>query len=239
MKQLNFKDKCRVAAGWFLVKTGQLSHDDFTEEELNALIAPYFPQTLEVDVPAGSATLVCEESELSMPISTNRLTLSLLTRFQVVVLGNPLYRAHVIATLSALPDYQAEDKRLDIVDIKLDQLSLVHDEYSLVKDASFLLQQLPPVSLANVLTSPLKRVINKVTGGFSDSAINYLQAFTKGNKQRLLEDHSPAIEKALLNKLAELDLSVSMSEQVWREYLFRLLGQKVTVEDHRLRFWLS
>lgn len=222
-----------------MVRTHQLKHDDFTEQELNDLITPYFPQTLEVDVPAGTAELRCEQSELSMPIATNRLTLSILTTFQVVVLGNPLYRAHVIATLSALPDYNVAAKQLDIVDVRLDQLSLVQDEYSLVKDASFLLQQLPPVSIANALTSPFKRVINKVTGGFSQSALNYLQAFTQGNKQRLLEDHSPAIEKALLNKLADVDLTVTMRDTEWREYLFKLLGQKVTVEDHRLRFWLS
>ncbi|MFC3094948.1 DUF1439 domain-containing protein [Alteromonas sediminis] len=239
MKNLSFMDKCRFIGGWFLIKTGRLSFDAFTEDELNQLLAPYFPLQMHVEVPVGNAKLNCVEAEVSMPADVNELQLNLLTEFHVDVLGNPVYRAHILAVIKGTPHYDASTHTVEITDISLNTLALVHDEYSMVKDTSSLIQQLGPLAIAGSFTSPLKSIVNSVTGGLSNAALHYLQSFTQGNKQKLLEQHKPAIEKALKAKLHTIDTHFTMRDTHWREYLFSRFGDRVSVDDHLLKFWLS
>lgn len=247
MKYLSFTDKCRVLFAGCLIKLKVLKHDQFSEAELNELIAKFFPQELAVDVPVGEATLVCHQGVLSMPQTTNKITLSLDTTFNISMVGNPIYRAHVSAKLSASPLYNVAQSKLQLIDITLDKLQLIDDEYSLVKDTSSLIKQISSIStplqsslsIAAALAFPVKQVVNTLTGGLSDASIHYLQSFTQSNKQKLLADHRPNIENALLKKCYEEDLSISMNDSIWREYLFKRFGKRVSVENRELKFWMT
>jgi len=239
MKKLNLMDKLRVIGGWFLVKTGKLTYDAFTQEELNTLLAPYFPVQIDVKVPVGNAVLTCQEGEISMPANVNEIQLNLLTDFNVEVIGNPVYRAHILAVIKGTPEYSPETATVEITNIRLHTLALVQDEYSMVRDTTSLIQQLAPVSIAGSLANPIKSLVNSFTGGLSNAALNYLQSFTQGNKQKLLEQHKPAIESAVQSRLSHLDTHFTMREDQWREYLFSRLGKRVSVDDHLLKFWLS
>ena len=239
MKQLTLADKFRYIGGWLLVKTGRLTYDAFTQSELTNLLKSFLPLQLDIDVPVGRGKFCCLEGEIIMPSQYGQIQLNLFTDFQVELMGNPIYRAHIIAILEGKPSYKIKAARLDIDDIRLHSLTLVHDEYSLIKDTSTLLQQLTPISLVNTLTAPFKHVVNTVTAGLSDSAVDYLQSYTNSNKQKLLDQHTPAIESALYQALDNLETSFTMRPSEWRESLFARFGKRVSVDDHLLKFWFS
>lgn len=239
MKELTFKEKCQVIAGWLLIKSGRFKFEIFTVDELNALLAPHLPLTLNVNVPVGKATLTCMTGNIHLPRAQNQIQLHLLTDFRVELAGNPIYRAHLKAEITAVPDYDVASKTLHFTNIQLPVLSLVDDEYSFVNDSRSILQQVPTLGLATSLVSPLKQVINTVTGGVSNAAMAYLESFTHGNKQKLLAQHRPAIEQALLAEIDQFDLHFVMRDNDWQEYLFARLGKRVSVDDHLLKFWFS
>lgn len=239
MNTLSIPDKCRVAIAWLLVKLGLLHHDDFSNDELNTILQHYFPQTLDVDIPIGTATLRCDKSTVRLVKDTHRVSLVIPQEFKIEVLANPVYRAHVITSVSAMPYFDKPAACIRFIDIRLDNIEWLNDEYSFVRDTSAVLEQLSVVSLTNTLTSPFKRILNTMTGGVSQSSLNYLKSFTQDSKQRILTNHKPAIEQAILNKLAAQNLSVALDDKIWRHYLFSRIGTRITVEQDQLRFWLS
>ena len=239
MNTLSVSDKCRVAIAWLLVKFGRLHYDDFSKEELNSVIEDYFPQLLEIDIPIGNATLNCKQGSVKLIKGTHRVSLVIPQEFKIEVLANPIYRAHVITHISAKPYFDKRQSSIRFTEVSLDNIEWVNDEYSLVQDTSALLQQLSVVSLTNTLTSPFKRLLSTVTGGLPQSSLNYLQSFTQDNKQRILTNHKPALEKAILAKLETQTLSVELDDTIWRHYLFSRIGTRITVEENQLRFWLS
>lgn len=222
-----------------MAKCGLIKYDDFTERELNSLIDKYFPFEMDVSVPIGKAKLKCVSATVKLSQASGKLGLILLNDFTVEVMGNPVYRAHITARVSTKPEYKKANARIEFNDIRLDQLELIEDEYTLVKDTSSILEQLSPVSVTSALASPFKRALNAVTGGMSESAFTYLQSFTTQNKQRILSNHQSAIEQALLTEIHARDISVNMDPTHWREYLFSRIGTHISVEDQRLRFWIS
>ncbi len=80
--------------GYCLIKSGRLQYEIFTEQELNELIAPHFPFTEPLAVPIGEGHFTCLEAQLSMPTSTNRLTVQILCAIEVKVMGSRIYKAH-------------------------------------------------------------------------------------------------------------------------------------------------
>lgn len=234
MSQLSLGDAVKLVLGYCLVKLGKLKYDRFTEQELNELIAPHFPQSFDISVPIGNGTLRLIEGQLAMPIDSQRLHLQCLAGLEIKAMGNPIYRAHAIVQLSACPRYIINESTLTLVDMKVDDIHLVNDEYALIKDTQFLIDKLLPVS--GILGSPLKQAINLLTAGTSDQALNYLNMYLGGSKQRILDFHRPQIEKQLLTEVANFDLDYEMQAHEWREMLFAKLGKTVTVESQELRF---
>ncbi|WP_100656822.1 DUF1439 domain-containing protein [Alteromonas flava] len=234
---LSFSDRLKVAAALVLVKLGKLKYDQFTEQELNDLLAPYFPQQIPIPVPIGKATLSLLEGELSMPESTNRLQLQLLCGMEVRVLGNPIYRAHLIVVVSALPDYDCTTKTLSIDTIQVDDMALVHDEYSLLKDTTKIIDSLSPVQLSSLFSSPVKSALSVLTAGSSTTAIGYLNLYIGGSKQRILDYHKPQIEEHIVNAVTAADLNFTLDPAEWRQNLFSRKGKTVVVEGRELRFY--
>ena len=78
-----------------------------------------------------------------------------------------------------------------------------------------------------------------MTAGTSDIAANYLQIYTSGSKQAVLDYHKPQIHNAIASQFTPDDLSHSMRASQWREVLFSRLGKSVRVEENVLRFYLT
>lgn len=236
MDKLSKTDWLKYAIGYCLVKLGKLKYDRFTTAELNALIVEHFPQQFDLIVPIGNGVIRIIEGVVSMPVDSVRLHLQCLAGVEVKVMGSPIYRAHAIVQISALPRYLEQTQTLTLVDIKVDDLHLVNDEYSLLKDTQFLIDKLLPVPVTGLLGAPIKQALNVLSAGTSDQALNYLKLYVGGSKQRILEYHQPQIEKALLEAVAEFDLDYQMQATQWREHLFAKLGKTVAVEESELRF---
>lgn len=242
LHQLSWRDKLNALVGYCLIKTGRLQHDVFTEQELNALIAPYFPFNEQLPVPIGEGHFTCLEGQLSMPVSTNRLTLQLLCAIDIKAMGTTIYKAHVAAGISALPNYFPASATLHLTDTRVDFIHLLNDHYSLVKDTQFIIDKLLPLPLSglgSLLGQPLRSALSLVSAGSTDQALEYLKLYLHGSTQRILDYHKPRLVKALLAKLDEKALEYTMDDAHWREFLFARYGKRVAVEERTLRFYFT
>ncbi|MDM7860306.1 DUF1439 domain-containing protein [Alteromonas sp. ASW11-36] len=236
-RPLSFADRMKVLIAMIMVKMGKLKYDQFTEQELNDLIVPYFPQTLDIPVPIGKGQLTLLEGEISMPQSTNRIQLQLLCGLEIRVLANPIYRAHLVVIVSADPHYLSQHVTLTIENIRVDEVALINDEYALLSDTSKIIDSLSPVQLSGLLATPMKSALNILTAGTSNQAINYLQLYIGGSKQKILDYHRPQIENHVIQAIAENNLTFTLDPAEWRQNLFSRLGKHVVVEQSELRFY--
>lgn len=167
----------------------------------------------------------------------NRLCIQLLASITINVAETTIYRAHLIITLSASPDYNKHESTLYFIDKQVDNIIMVNDDYALLKDTQFLLSRFVPGNLDSLLGRSLKNILSLVTVGTSDQAVEYLKLYLSGSKQAVLDFHKPQIEKAILDKMATLPLHHIMREDQWREVLFARYGKTVRVEPSSLRFY--
>ncbi|MEW9799112.1 DUF1439 domain-containing protein [Alteromonas sp. CYL-A6] len=238
MQHLKWRDKWQFALAWTLVKLGRLTHDDFTEDELNALIAPHFPQRFPLNIPVGNGTVEVMRGSVKCHEASNRLCLQALASLNVQALGAQIYRAHLMIAVSCQPRYQRDTAQLHLENMTIDSLRLINDDYGLIKDTTFLIKKfVPGFSLGSMVGQSLLGALSMMSGGISQQTLDYLLLYMDGSMQRVLDYHRPQIERALLDTLNEFDLHHQMREEHWREYLFSLLGQRVGIEDSRLRFY--
>lgn len=241
MQKLSFTDKMKVVGAYVLIKSRLHSFEDFTKRELTKYLSDTLPYSINVNVPVGQAKLVITDALITFDVIKNKLNIVLQNEFTVTVLANPIYRTHVQAIVSFTPKYQSAEGCIYPENICLDALSYIDDDYSFVSNSQQLLNKLSPVSVSvfDVFVNPVKQLVNDVTAGLSDSALHYLHSFTQNNKQKLLNEHKPTIEKALLKELNQQNFSYKLNNKHWREWLFSRLGTHITVEKDALRFWLS
>ncbi|MEC7825606.1 MAG: DUF1439 domain-containing protein [Pseudomonadota bacterium] len=242
LSQLNWQDRLHVLVGYCLLKTGRLTFDAFTEAELNDIVRPYFPIKVPLEVPIGEGSFECLEGQLTMPLSTNRLTLQLFCSVEIRALGTTIYRAHVAVSVSALPNYFPASRTLRFTDVRVDVVHLLNDRYSLLKDTQFIIDKLLPgplSGLSSLLGQPLRSALSIVTAGSTEQALAYLRLYLQGNTQRILDYHKPKIEQQLLNELESRAIGYTLSDEVWREFLFARWGKRVVVEDKSLRFYFT
>jgi hypothetical protein len=221
-----------------MVKLGKLTHDDFTVEELNALIQPALPTTVDLDIPIGTATVTVESGTISLREETNSIFFQAFTSMQVAVANSVIYRAHVVVTLSATPTYNVDDKCVSLTHTAVESIQLVNDDYALIKDTRFLLSKLVPGRLDSIIGQSLKTALSLVTAGTSDTAANYLSLYLSGSTHAILNYHKPQITQAILREIDKLPLFHTMRDDVWREALFARYGKQVGVAENRLRFYL-
>lgn len=239
MQNLSFTDKMKVVGAYVLIKSRLHSFEDFTKHELNDSLNDILPYSINVNVPVGQAKLVITDAAITFDVIKNKLNIELQNEFKVTVLSNPIYCTHVQAMVSFTPKYQPAEGCIYPSDIGLDALTYIDDDYSFVSISEQLLNKLSPASVFDAFVNPVKQLVNEATAGLSDSALHYLQSFTQNNKQKLLNEHKPTIEKALLKELHKQNFSYKLNNNHWREWLFGRLGTHITVEREALRFWMS
>ena len=237
MQQLNWQDKWRVIAGWALVKMGKLTHDDFTTEELNALIAPHFPQRFSFRPPIGDGVMTLNRGQVSLNEAANRLSVQALASLEISALSANIYRAHIMLNVSCHAHYDADGATLYLEDVRFDGARLINDDYALIKDTRFLIDKLLPAGVGGILSQSVISGLSLLSGGVSSQALDYLKLYLNGSMQRVLDYHRPQIEAVMQDALAQTELQHTMRDDHWREYLFSRLGQYVCVEENRLRFY--
>ena len=179
------------------------------------------------------------EGNVTLNSKQNRIGIQCLAALNVEVAKSTIYRAHVIFSLSATPRYNKEKATLFLEDLTTDNITLVNDDYALIKDTQFIISKFFPTQVNTLLGKPLRSALSLITAGTSDIAANYLQLYTGGSKQAVLDYHKPQIHNAITSQFTPDDLSHSMRASQWREVLFSRLGKSVRVEENVLRFYLT
>lgn len=237
---MSWQERSKIWMCGLLIKIGRLSHDDFTRDELNELLQPFFPRSFPIEVPAGAGTVRVTEARLQFNPQQQRLALECFSELELNVLDAKVYRAHVILVVSARPVYQVAEGMVRLTDVDVDVIQLVNDNFSFIKDTQDLISQVLPgltlgKSLSNLLTQPLISVASVATTGRSDKLVNYLQLFLSADKQKILDHHKPEITRKLLAQLDHDALHYQLSDG-WREQTFLRWGKQVSVEKDSLRF---
>ena len=236
MSKQSIKQKAKVFAARMLIKLGRLRHVDYHEQEILDLITPHLPHTVNVDVPYGKGTLTVEQAQLSFNATDNHVGIQLFCAFNVDYVGNPLYRAHVVVSLLAVPHYDAEQKEVRLSELDILNLHLVEDEYSLIKDAQTVLALFVPRPLQNLVTGTVKSALGFLTSGVSDASLDYARLYAEGSKQRILDYHAPQLRERLQTLKDDPDTRYALNMDDWEDRLFARYGKRVYVTNKSLRF---
>ena len=219
-----------------MIRFGKLTHDAFTLEELNDLLAPHLPYSHALSLPIGKGKVEFNEAQVTLDATNNLVNVQLWGDLQIEVLGIPLYRAHILVTFSAHPEYISGAQQVKANDVKVDHIRLVQDAYTFVQDADTILAKFIPLPGAKLLSGPMRGMMSLASAGLSESAISYLQLFMKGNAQQVLNYHLPQLN-AFAAELAREDVFVyDLDHNDWRELLFMQKGKDVVVEGDELWF---
>ena len=237
---LSWREKWKVAVCGLMIKTGRLTYDDYTTQELQALLTPLFPRSFPFDVPGGKARLTITEAQVHCQEESNRLALQCFAELNITVLDTPLYRAHVIVVISGTPVYDIQNHVISIEDLKSDAIQLVNDNYALLNDTRSLIRQIVPglqlgKSLTEFISAPLLNIASIATTGKTDRLLSYLRLYLDHNKQRILDYHKPEIDAVLQRHAETQDLSYALGGH-WREDVFQRWGKQVFVVNGGLRF---
>ena len=236
MQALDWSGKLHALIAIILVKLGKLTHDQFTEKELTDIANAQLPQHFSLPIPIGEANLEVIRAQVTMPLQQERVFAQCLASLQVKVLGTVLYRAHVVINASLLPDYDSQLKRVNCLDVKIEDVRLINDDYALINDATHIIKKLMGTGLLGLVTQPLQGALSLLSQGVSQPALSYLNLYLSGSKQRILDYHLPAIHEAVFDALAGDALTYELQPSIWREYVFRRYGKHVRVQDRELRF---
>ena len=220
-----------------LIKLGKLKHDDFTVEELTALLTRELPVSFPLSIPVGVAKVTMLEGKIGLDEYTNTVSAQLLASLNISVSKTTVYRAHFIVVLSAKPAYDVLNKAVYLSHVSLEHINLVNDEYALIGDTRVLMASLIPGGVDQLLGRSLQSALSLMTIGTSDRAIAYAKVFMAGSKQTILDYHKPQITEAVYKELRKHTLSHTLRDNVWREVVFARYGKSVGVENNHLRFY--
>jgi len=234
---LSLREQIKFIFARAMIALGKLRYDDFSESELNPLLAEYLPLSLPLTIPIGKAQVTLLNGNISLDAENNRVGLQLLASLSISVAETTIYRAHVIVTASACPQYDCEKTTLGFVNQSVDNITLVNDDYALIKDTQFLLTRFFPDKINSLFGQSLKSALSLVTIGTSNEVITYLNLFLSGSKQAVLDYHTPQLSNAILNAVTSMPLHHTMRDSYWREALFARYGKSVRVEENALRFY--
>lgn len=209
---------------------------EYTSKDIEQFIAPYFPLKMPVIVPKGQGSLTLLSAEMSMPINFDQLQAHLLSSLEINYLANPIYRAHVILTLSVKPQYDQVTKEVYLTHPSIVTIRLLQDEYSIIKDYQSLLSLFIPGNVFSLVTGSIKSALSLMKNNLPSDISDYLKLYVDGSKQRVLDFHKPQL-KNILTELTQGDLlRYKMNETRWEEYVFSQVGKEVVVEEGKLRF---
>ena len=214
-----------------------MKHDDFTKEELESSLNTSLPHGFNFDIPVGIAKVSLLEGAVNLDESHQTINAQFLASIVIESAGTTLYRAHFIVVLGATPFYDKGTKSVCLQAITFDHITLINDDYALIGDTQSLLSAFLPGNLNTLLGKTVQSALSLVTAGTSAKVQNYLTLFLAGSKQTILDYHTPQIRAAVLKEIAKQPTHFQLRQDVWREALFSRYGERVGIEDNRLRFY--
>jgi hypothetical protein len=228
--------KLRLFIARMMIKTGKLTHADYTCSELKEAVDKHLPETFKIDVPRTKGELTLLQADISMPRNQNAIDVKLFGSIIIGALGNPIYRAHLIVELKAHPIYEVATNTVKLDKLLVNDVHLVNDKYSIIEDSRELLSLFVPKSLQNLLSGSVKSAATLITAGGSDLAADYMKLYLSGSKQKILAYHRPQIEALVTEFGQSEEMQYHLDNNDFEEHLFCLYGKEVVVEDGVLRF---
>ena len=230
-----WQEKLRKSFVRLMIRIKRIKHVVYTEAELNDLLKQQFPVDFSVDIPASQGNFSITSGILRMPSNAEHFAIELKGQLKIESMGTTLYRAHLAINLLATPGYNIDTKVVYIDDVNIKSIQLVKDEYSLINDGQNLLKTLVPSPVSMMMSGTLK-TMNLFSGNNLSDFTQYLKIYISGNKQRVLDYHTPEIEKRVKDYAMSDDLTYTMDTNEWDQDLFIELGKRVAVKDSELRF---
>jgi len=218
------------------IRSKWVKEASYTQDELNEMLATNFPQTLPVPLINSEGELTLLNAELSMPLGQDKLHIQLLCAFKISVAGHDIYRAHLIVCGTVLPYYVAVEKSIRIKDMKLTELRLVNDDYAFIGSSTELATLFMPKAFKYLLFSSMHLTLSVLKGIVPNSLLNYLNLYSSGSKQKVLDYHHADIENLLIKKVEQEDWLYPLDETDFEEQLFAEFGQTIAVEEGVLVF---
>lgn len=222
-----------------LIRFKRLTHVDYTVDEINQLIQPYFrhlPLRLPISVPRGDGCFTLSKVNISIPLNSDHIQAEVLGSIEITYLANPIYRAHVVLVVKAIPKYDYITKNVLLTDISITDINMLNDEYSILKDTSSLINLFVPSPVLSMVTGTMKTAFSIMTGTTASEASRYLQLYLSGSKQKVLNYHKPQIEDIIVTLAASEDMQYSLNINNFEENLFIQYGNEITVEHGNVRF---
>jgi hypothetical protein len=223
---------------WF-IHFKKVRYVEYSSAEIEAIIKPHLPQTVPISVPRGEGKLVLLSAEVDMPKASDQLLCQLLCSFEINYLASPIYRAHLLVSLTAKPDYKQQQQAVYLAETRIVNIRLVKDEYSIIKDYKSLLTLFIPSPMLSLLTGTMKNAFNLMSSTVPVEMNDYLKLYVDGSKQRVLDYHQSQLEKRVAEMTQNESLRYNMDGNIWEEWVFINLGKEVVVEEGKLRFKLK
>lgn len=230
-----WQEKLRQSFVRLMIRIKRIRHVIYTETELNGLLKDQFPVNFNVNIPGSLGEVSITSGLLRMPTSAEHFSIELKGQIKIESMSTPLYRAHLVINLLATPGYNKETKVVYIDDVNIKSIRLVKDEYSLINDGQTLLRALVPSPISAMMNGTLK-TMNLFSGNNLSDFTQYLKIYISGNKQRVLDYHTPEIERRVKDYVMSDDLTYTMDANEWDQSLFIELGERVAVKNGELRF---
>ncbi|TDF38409.1 DUF1439 domain-containing protein [Alteromonadaceae bacterium M269] len=231
----DWREKLQILFAKLMIRFKRLKHVVYTEAELNDLLRQQFPIQFPVNIPASNGEFSITGGSLRMPYDVEHFKIELKGQLKVDSMGTPLYRAHLYIHLLAIPAYNKETKVVSIDSINIKEIVLIKDEYGLINDGQSILKQLIPSPVTAMMGGTLK-AMNLLSGNNMSDLTQYLKLYISGNKQRVLDYHTPEIEQRVREYASSQDLTYEMDPSEWDQALFIELGEKVAIKNGELRF---
>lgn len=222
-----------------MVRLGRLRRVEMNKAELDAMLEPHLPLHLHIAIPNGSGRVKVTKASSSLP-GDGSIQIALMCDFKVEVMGNPLYQAHLLISLCAVPEFDKSSALIRARDIRLLHTHLVKDNYAVIKDTREILTKLLPGPLGSMfnlgIDLSISSAVNLLETGLYGDLSQYLKLYINGSKQRILDHHKTQIEKQLLSYLQQHKPEYKLDNALLDERLFAEYGRQIRAEKHVLAF---
>lgn len=239
-KKASRRDKFKLSVQrWFvrqLIRFKYIKHSFYTERQLNKMLSIHFPQTIKIPYKGSDAKLTIMNAELSLPLDENKIDLQMYCSFLVRVKSIDTYRAHIIISSQVTPVYDQEEKAIRLNDVRLNDIRLVDDDYAFIRSTKDLISELMPLGMGGIFSMTVSTTLSVLKGILPSEIVNYLNLYTSGSKQKVLDYHKPEIEQMITKKIEKENWLYRLDETDFEQKMFSELGREIYVKDGKLIF---
>jgi hypothetical protein len=197
------------------------------------------PTSFSIEIPKGQGLITVLEAEVFPSKSQDKLGIALWCSFDIDLMGQRVYQAHLSIELASQLQYVPETKSIIFSPLEVVNVRLISDEYSLIRSSQSIIQSLTPglvKTVSSLVNMTMSSAMNSMSGGLFNQLKNYAAIYDNGSKQAVLDYHLPDVKRAVLAYTDSTDFKYSLDLEIKEEALFAKLGKSVEVDNDQLIF---